>query len=166
MPEDVTGYMQHISSIVPSLDPVIRQYVQEGLGSFQREMFFSAAVMLGAASEKEIYLVGGSLVSALKNPTAQTQLTNLLNGRSLYGLLNSVGNHVASCKKPQNVFDGAQIHLISLLGSIRVQRNDAVHPNTANVDEDSVRLSYGAFPHALQKAEALRKWFAQNPGSV
>ncbi len=166
LPEDVAGYMQHLGSLVPSLDPVIRQYVEEGLGSFQRGSFFSAAVMLGAASEKEIYLLGGSLAGALKDVTAQTQLTNQLNGRSLYRLLESVGKHVATCKKPQDVFDGAHIHLTSLFESIRVQRNDAVHPNTAKVVEESVRLSYDAFPRAIQKAEALRKWFDGNLGSV
>jgi hypothetical protein len=74
MPEDVAGYIRHLCSLVPSLDPVIRQYVQEGLGSFERGMYFSAAVMLGAASEKEIYLLGRSLASALKEAVAQAQL--------------------------------------------------------------------------------------------
>ena len=61
LPEDVTGYMRTLSELVKTLDPIIRQYVEEGLGSFSRQMFFSAAVMLGAASEKEIYLLGESL---------------------------------------------------------------------------------------------------------
>lgn len=63
-------------------------------------------------------------------------------------------------------FDGALTHLSSLFEAIRVQRNDAVHPNTAAVNEDSVRLSYDAFPHATEKAETLRAWFGKNPASV
>jgi len=55
---------------------------------------------------------------------------------------------------------------MSLFESIRVQRNDAVHPSTANVDEESVRLSYDAFPRSLHKAEALREWFGNHPQSV
>jgi hypothetical protein len=157
IPEDVQGYMAHLLATVPSLDSIIRQYVEEGLGSFQRGSFLSAAVMLGAASEKEIYLLGASLANALKDATAQTELTNRLNGRSLYRLLESISQRVAACKKPQDIFDGAQTHLLSLFESIRVQRNDAVHPNTANVVEETVRLSYDAFPRAVKKAEALRK---------
>jgi hypothetical protein len=166
LPEDVAGYMRHLSSIVPSLDSVIRQYVQEGLMSFERGAYFSAAVMLGAASEKEIYLLGGSLLGALKDASAQAQLTKLVDGRALYRLLESIAMHVATCKNPRAVFDGADLHLMSLFDSIRVQRNDAVHPKTANVNEASVRFSYDAFPGALQKAEALRAWFDGNPGSV
>jgi len=166
LPEDIDGYMWHLSKLVPTLDSVIHQYIHEGLGSFHRGMFFSAAVMLGAASEKEIYLLGQSLVGALKNPTAQAQLTKLLADRSLYRLLLAIENHVGTCAKLRGVFDGAHAHLMSLFESIRVQRNDAVHPNTANVDEDSVRLAYDSFPKAVEKTEALRAWFQTNPGSV
>jgi len=166
LPEDVDGYMRHLSALAPTLDTVIIQYVQEGLGSFHRGAFFSAAVMLGAASEKEIYLLGWALVGALKDAASQKKLSDQLKGRSLYSLLKSISTQVALCKKPLDVFDGAELHLMSLFDSIRVQRNDAVHPNTANVNENSVRLSYDAFPQAIRKAEALRGWFDQNPQSL
>jgi hypothetical protein len=167
LPEDGAGYMRHLSLLVPALDPVIHQYIEEGLGSFARGSFFSAAVMIGAASEKEIYLLAESLAGALKDPAAQAQLTKqITTGRSLYALLGMVRKYVESCAALRGVFDGALAHLSSLLEAIRVQRNDAVHPNTAAVDEDSVRLSYEAFPHAIEKAEALRTWFGANPGSV
>jgi len=167
VPEDVSTYMLRLSSLVPSLDPVIVQYVQEGLGSFERGSYFSAAVMIGAASEKEIYLLAGSLVGALKSNSAQAQLTKQINnGRSLYQLLEIIRKYVEACTHLRGDFDGALAHLSSLFEAIRVQRNDAVHPNTGVVDHDSVRLSYEAFPHAVLKAEKLRHWFATNPGSV
>jgi hypothetical protein len=166
-PEDVSGYMFRLSSLVPSLDQVIVQYIEEGLGSFARGSCFSAAVMIGAASEKEIYLLADSLVGALKDPAAQVKLTKQINtGRSLYQLLEMIRKHIETCEKLRGDFDGAVTHLASLFEAIRVQRNDAVHPSTAAVDEGSVRLSYEAFPHAVDKAEKLRAWFGKNPGSV
>lgn len=69
LPEDALGYIRHLLLLAPSLDSVIRQYIEEGLGAFARGSFFPAAVMIGAASEKEIYLLAGSLVPALKDPT-------------------------------------------------------------------------------------------------
>lgn len=167
MPEDVTGYMTHLSVLVPSLDPVIRQYIEEGLGSYVRGSFFSAAVMIGAASEKEIYLLAGSLVLALKDPSAQGKLTKqIVTGRSLYALLEIIRRYIEACTKLRGDFDGALAHLSSLFEAIRVQRNDAVHPSTAAVDEGAVRLSYEAFPHAVEKAETLRVWFDRHPASV
>jgi hypothetical protein len=65
-----------------------------------------------------------------------------------------------------SVFDGAETHLMSLFQAIRVQRNDAVHPMNAMVSADSVRLSFLAFPHALEKTESLKNWFQTNPKTV
>jgi hypothetical protein len=166
LPEDVEGYMRHLLGLVPALDPIITEYIREGLSSFHRDMFFSASVMLGAASEKEIHLLAQSLVGALKDAKAQSNLTKVLDGRSLYQLLKAIEGHVVSCARLRGVFDGAHIHLLSLFESIRKQRNDAVHPGTASVDEDSVRLAYDSFPKAVEKAEALRVWFAGNSRTV
>jgi hypothetical protein len=166
LPEDLDGYMRHLSKLAPKLDSISVQYVREGLGSFHREMYFSAAVMLGAASEKEIYLLGQSLLGALKDPNAQKQLTKLLGDRSLYRLLQTIEGHVGACARLRGAFDGAHIHLMSLFESVRVQRNDAVHPNTASVNEDSVRLAYDSFPKAVEKAETFRAWYDASPGSV
>jgi hypothetical protein len=167
LPEDVAGYMRHLSPLVPSIDPVIRQYIEEGLGSFTHGSFFSAAVMIGAASEKEIYLLAGSLVVALKDLPAQAKLTKqITTGRSLYALLEMIRKNIEGCTKLRGDFDGAPTHVSSLFEAIRVQRNDAVHPSTGAVDEGSVRLSYEAFPHAIEKAEALRAWFNNHPASV
>src|ERR1700719_326087 len=112
LPEDVAGYIRHLSSLVPSIDPVICQYIEEGLGSFARGSFFSAAVMIGAASEKEIYLLAGSLVGVLKAPPAQEKLTKqITTGRSLYALLEMIRKYIEACARLRGDFDGALTHL-------------------------------------------------------
>jgi len=167
LPEDMSGYMLRLSSLVPSLDAVIIQYIGEGLGSFARDSFFSAAVMIGAACEKEIYLLADSLAGALKDPAARSKLTKQVSsGRSLYLLLEMIRKQIDACHRLRGNFDGALAHLSSLFEAIRVQRNDAVHPNTGTVNEESVRLSYEVFPHAVEKAEKLRTWFRTNPSSL
>jgi hypothetical protein len=166
LPEDAAGYIRVLSGLVPTLNPIIRQYVEEGVSSFSRQLFFSAAVMLGAASEMEIYLLGESLEGALKDAGQQSRLRKLLDGRSLYKLLECVDGHVRTCMASHRNFDGAGLHVLSLFEAVRVERNDAVHPKSASVTEDAVRLSYDAFPHALQKAEELRVWFDVNPASI
>lgn len=171
MPEDVAGYVRHLDALTPKLDPIIKQYVAEGLGSFHREQYFSAAVMLGAASEKEIYLLGDSMVSALQSAQHQKDLSALLGNRSLYRLLTFIGERLrgisSTVRKSSNgLFDGAETHLASLFESIRAQRNDAVHPNTGTVNERSVRMAYDSFPAAVLKAEELREWCGKNPNTL
>ena len=171
MPEDVARYVGHLDVLAPGLDPIIRQYVVEGLGSFRREQYYSAAVMLGAASEKEIYLLGDSMVPALQNAQHKNDLAVLLGNRSLYRLLTFIGERLRDVssrvrKSSNGLFDGAETHLASLFESIRVQRNDAVHPNTGTVNELSVRMAYEAFPNAILKAEKLREWCIKNPNTL
>ncbi len=170
LPEDADGYMGVLRRLVPSLDPVIEQYIREGLSSFGRHTYFSAAVMVGAAAEKAVYLLAESMLDAFTDARRQETFKKLMERRKLNELFHTTEKtiHDAYISKvlPFPVFDGAVTHLMSLIEAIKVQRNDAVHPMNAIVSADSVRLSFAAFPHALEKLEALRAWFAANPRSI
>jgi hypothetical protein len=170
LPEDVRGYMNLLHKLVPNLDTVIDQYIRESLSSFERQTFFAAAVMVGAASEKAIYLLAESMVGAFADVNKQDKLKKLMDRRRLSDLFHAVEKtiHDAHQSKslPYPLFDGAVSHLMSLIEGIRAQRNDAVHPMNATVSADSVRLSLYAFPHALEKLQLLREWFLANPGSI
>ena len=174
MPEDSAEYMKLVKQLVPALDPVIEQYISEGLSSFVGRHYFASAVMVGAASEKAVYILGDSMYGALKDPKDQKDLQSFLNGRSMKQLFGFIRHKLEKtidlgakkCPIPYPVHEGAAAHFGSLVDAIRVQRNDAVHPQNAAVTPDSVRLSYGAFPHALEKMEKLGDWFKINPGSI
>jgi len=163
VPEDSEVYMEHLYKRVPKLDGVIKEYLSEGLSAFVRGNDFSAAVMVGAAAEKAIYLLADSLKSALSNGTKQAQLQSLIDvDRSLKKLFDFVINEIKSGIQrkiiPYAIHEGAIGHIGSLIEAIRVQRNDAVHPQNAKVTSDSVRLSYQAFPAAVERIERVRDW--------
>jgi hypothetical protein len=142
LPEDSARYMTLLKKLVKLVDPVIEQYVLEGLSSFAKGNYFAAAVMIGAASEKEVYLLGDAMTIALKDPKKQKELRDLLDGTSMNKLFKFLEGRVTdpAIKKiiPYKVTEGADTHLMSLVESIRVQRNDAVHPQNATVTSDSV----------------------------
>jgi hypothetical protein len=170
LPEDLRGYMNLVRNLVPNVDPVIAEYVSQGLDAFGRGALFAAAVMIGAAAEKAVYLLAESMVDALKEPTRQARLQKLLAERKLMSLFRFVEHTIddASTRKtiPYSVTEGSSPHLMSLIEAIRVQRNDAVHPMVAQVSPVSVRHSFNAFPHAFEKLEALRAWLRANPQSI
>jgi hypothetical protein len=167
LPEDIAGYMKFLRDRVTNLDTVIEQYVTDGLMAFERGAYFAAAVMLGAASEKVIYLLGDAMLDALKHQSSKQKLQDLLNGRSLNALFNFIEDALKrNHKKPNIPYDGAMKHLFSLFDAIRTQRNDAVHPTTAQVSADSVRLLTASFPYALSKCEELRIWLNGNQQSL
>jgi hypothetical protein len=172
MLEDIASYVNRLKQLVPGVDAVVLQYVTEGLSSYNRQLYFASAVMIGAASEKEIYLLGDSLVPALASTAEQTDLAAMVaKGRNLAKLLTFIAKKLGSVTAKQReasngALDGADFHLMSLLDSIRVQRNDAVHPHTGTCDERTVRMAYESFPGAIEKAEELRRWCATNPNTL
>lgn len=167
LPEDIAGYMKFLNGRIANLDVVIEQYITDGLIAFERGAYFAAAVMLGAASEKAIYILASAMVDTLKSQKAKQTLEEHLKGRSLKPLFNFIQDAFERNRKVPNIpYDGSITHLMSLFEAVRTQRNDAVHPTTGQVSADSVRLLTASFPYALSKSEELRAWLVANPQSM
>jgi hypothetical protein len=167
LPEDIAGYMTFLAGRVENMDAVIVQYVREALIAFDRQAYFAAAVMLGAASEKALYLLADVMVGALKTQKSKDALQRLLQGRSLNATFKFIQDTLDRNRKVGNIpYDGASPHLMSLFEAVRTQRNDAVHPTTGQVSADSVRLLTASFPYALSKNEDLCNWLSTNPHSL
>jgi hypothetical protein len=169
-PEEAAGYMDFLHQLIPNLDSVIEQYVIEALTAFDRRAYFAAAVMLGAASEKALYLLAESMLDAFKDAKKRNRLQSTLERRKLLELFDLVRDSIQDASKagvlPYAQFEGSTTHLMSLFEAIRVQRNDAVHPMNAVVSADSVRLLIQSFPYSLTKSEELREWLRNNPSSI
>jgi hypothetical protein len=167
LPEDIAGYMKFLRDRMPSLDAVVEQYMTEALIAFERQAYFASAVMLGAASEKALYILAEAMVDALKSNKARQTLEQHLKGRSLNPFFAFIRDTLERNRKLSNMpYDGCIAHLMSLFEAVRTQRNDAVHPTTGQVSADSVRLLTASFPYALSKSEELRAWLVSNPNSL
>ncbi|MGB8801437.1 MAG: hypothetical protein WCC97_12170 [Candidatus Acidiferrales bacterium] len=167
LPEDYNGYMKQFDV---TADEVVRQYTSEALNTYIRGTYFASAVMIGAASEKAIYLLADSLIPALKDPAKRSALKKKIDDRKLETLLKGVEQIVidghAAKTIPFDVMGGTTRHLLSLFDHIRLQRNDAIHPMNFVVSADSVRFALYTFPMAFQRVEALRQWCDTNPNSL
>ena len=166
LPEGADGYMKFLTDRVPNVDEVIVQYVKEALHAFNGRAYFAAAVMIGAASEKAIYLLAGDMVTGLK-PTQSKKLQDLLTERGAAKKVLDFMLKVIERNKDKDLpKDGAAFQLTALFDAIRTERNAAVHPNTAEVSGDSIRLLTTVFPYALGKSEELRDWLKAHPQSL
>jgi hypothetical protein len=170
IPEEAAGYMTFLRQLIPNMDSVIEQYVVEALTAFERRAYFASAVMLGAASEKALYLLAEAMLGAFTDVRKQQKLQSTLERRKLFELFGFVRDAIQDAGNakvlPYTQFEGSTTHLMSLFEAIRVQRNDAVHPMNAAVSVDSVRLSLQSFPYALNKSEELREWLMNHPNSI
>jgi hypothetical protein len=170
VPEEAASYMRFLKTRITPLDSVMEQYIVEALTAFDRGAYFAAAVMLGAASEKALYLLADSMVAAYKDPKKGSKMKSLMGDRKLLALFEAVRDSTRDAVKgkvlPYANSEGYDTHLMSLYEAIRVQRNDAVHPMNGTVSPDSVRLLLQSFPYALTVTENMRTWFASNPGMI
>lgn len=152
---------------MPNIDSVIDQYMAEALRAFNEELVFAAAVMLGAASEKALYLLADDMVGALKNSTHKQRLQSLLGDRKLNPLLLFIRDRLVSNRPATDLpLDGVTTQLMALFDAIRTQRNDAVHPTNVQVSSDSVRLLIASLPYSLSKVEEVRLWLRANQQSL
>jgi hypothetical protein len=167
IPELPAEYLNALHRMVPKLDEVVREYVVEGLGSFEHERFRAASVMIGAASEKALYMLAEKVLDAIAAPKWKGKFSTALKRRDLAELFDQMKRVLEQANnlpgRPFEIFDGGQDHLVSLIKAVQVQRNNAVHPMNEKISDETVRLCYLAFPYALQKIEQLRNWFSNNP---
>jgi hypothetical protein len=94
-PEDTDGFMSALTALIPTLDDIVKQYVLEASVTYNRKAWFASAVMIGAASEKVVYMLldgllivtGGRERTAIQKPSRSATFqtcSNRLKRRSLF----------------------------------------------------------------------------------
>jgi len=163
---DPEGYMVYLKTIVPSLDSIIEQYIFESMNCFRRQLFFASAVMIGAAAEKAILLLLQAIHDSISDPSKKKKVGQLLDRPNLPEIFNTISKTldplIKSNTVPYNVHLGSTEHLLSLFEMIRVQRNDAIHPISGEVDRTKVFLSLQTIPVALESIYKLIEWLSSN----
>jgi len=164
---DPQDYMESLKNIVQNLDPVIEQYIFESLNCYRQQLFFASAVMIGAAAEKAILLLLQAITDSMSDPDSKRKASQLLERPNLPEIFDTINGNVDTLIKektiPYSVHQGCTEHLISLFEMIRVQRNDAIHPITGQVNRTKVFLSLQTIPTALESINKLIEWFNSNP---
>jgi len=160
---DPEQYFADLESLVPRMDPVIKQYMAEGLRCFKQRLFFASAVMLGAAAEKAVLLLLESIENAITDTQEKKKIGKLLENPRLSTIFDTIEKILASAKAiPYSVHEGALPHLLSLFEMIRVQRNDAVHPHVGHFDKTKIFLGIQTMPAALEVLYRMIDWFSKN----
>ncbi len=164
---DPDGYVARLKSFAPNLDEVIEQYVVEGLNCFRQSLIFAAAVMLGAAAEKAVYLLLEAMGKAETDPQGQKKVAKLSEPPRLPAIFEYIRrklDDLVTGRKviPYDVHEGSSQHLTSLFEMIRVQRNDAVHPAAGKCERLKALSMTHSLPPALELTYRLINWFKAN----
>lgn len=165
IPEDTEGYIKFMKKI-RYIDRVILQYINETLKTFNKRYVFASAVMIGAASEKIIYLLAEALEKSSIDQKFKKNISDKIEGRSLFELIRLISkifkDLIKTGKIPYGIHEDSKDYLFSLFNAIRIQRNNAVHPIAGKVSKDQLRLLLLAFPHICKKAYDFLSWLNKN----
>jgi len=163
---DPEQYLIELESLAPQIDPVIKQYMAEGLRCFKQRLFFASGVMLGAAAEKAVLLLLKSIEDAVTNTQEKRKIAKLLENPRLPTIFEAVEKKLMTLSAgniiPYSVHQGASTHLLSLFEMIRVQRNDAVHPHIGQFSKTKIFLGIQTIPAALEVLYRMIDWFSNN----
>ncbi len=169
IPEDTVGYSQFLKDNVAGIDPVVAQYVGEALNTFNRGFLMASAVLLGAASEKVVYLLAEALIASPASARASAALPELLEHRRLGPLCDGVfavfDRLAGEGLIPYSIHEESSGSLRSLFAAIRIQRDDAVHPVAGNFSKGQLRLLLLSFPHVCRKAYDFLGWLRATPAA-
>lgn len=167
IPEDAAGYVRFLKDCVAGVDPDVLQYAGEALSTFNRGFLTASAVLLGAASERILYLLAEDLIAgrdidgeALAGHLERRRLQPLCD--EVFALLRGLAE---SERMPFAVHEGCLAALQSLFSAIRLQRDEAVRPIAATVTKSQLRLLLLSFPHVCRKTGEVSDWLHRGPAS-
>jgi hypothetical protein len=159
-PYDPDGYLRHLTSSLPALDPIVLVYVKESLYTFLRGNLFSSVVMLGVASEQLILLLIDSYLSAISNSERRGKARKKIgDDRPIFTQFEGLRREFEPIKGQlrRDVSASIDIELDGIFNLLRMARNDAGHPTGLTPEPSQVYaylqvfVSYCKFVHKLME---------------
>lgn len=159
---DAEEFVKGIEAQTGKLDEVAKNYLLESYKAAEANLWLSSIFMLGAASERLIYILADHMAHLLSNPAAAAALNNITKVRQrkewivsqLLTLRGRFPNHREAFIDVEDKFD-------SLYNPYRYQRNEAGHPRDTpfHPDPTQVRamlLSFKLYCQAVYAILAIR----------
>ncbi len=165
-PYDPDGFIAEFDRVVGGGDAVMRDYLVEAVRAFNANCFKSAAVMLGAASERAILQLHSTFEAAIKDPTKRAKFekdsTGIAITRKYSTLKDRLDLMVAAKKLSHELTETVGNELPSAFHFIRRCRNDAGHPEIPTQTEpDTVFLNIRVFTEYARRVAALTQFFGK-----
>lgn len=163
-PHDPDGYLTFFKREIPDLDEEIEKYLAESLQAYRRELLFSSAVTLGAASEKALILLMEKISDALVDKREKNRYAKLQDSiRTKKKFDETLKILLANRKKlPRKIQENIESELQGVFNLIRVTRNDSGHPTGKTLRRDEVFMNLRLFYPHCKKVYQLIGWLKNN----
>lgn len=169
-PYDPDGFLKEFKRLVPDADPIVFDYLEEAVRAFNAACYKSAAVMLGAASEKLTLVLHSKLEASITDPTKRAKFAKDSDTISIFKKFDALKDRLDLMDGVKKFKDHHELRgtirhdLPAVSELIRRCRNDAGHPDIPTAtDPDTVFLSLRVFTEHTRKVHELIGYFDSNP---
>jgi hypothetical protein len=145
-----------------ALDSVAKAYLMESYGAAEHHLWLSSIFMLGAASERLIYVLAEHIDHLLADPVSSTTLSKI---NSVRQRKEWIVSHLSALQKKypahREAFRDVEDKFDSLYNTYRYQRNAAGHPRDTLFAPDTQQakamlFSFGLYAQAVNAILAIR----------
>ncbi len=169
-PYDPDRFLELFDAEVPGADHVVRVYFAEAVRAFNSDCPLSAAITMGAASEKAILLLADAFGGAIKDPQKRQDFEKEQRAAKFispkYEALKKALNLFVAARKPKlpdPLPDCVRSEIPAAFELIRRLRNDAGHPSDPGlVDGDLVFINLRVFVPYAKNVFKLIKFLGEN----
>jgi hypothetical protein len=141
-------FLKHIEDTSGPLDPVVRQYLEESYRSASEDLWLAATFMLGAASERALYLLSETIAGLVGDAGPRKKLENCRTVRAVKEwILEQLPLLRKTFPEAKPVLSDIEDKITTLLTLYRYQRNEIGHPrdDVLTVEPDKIRAMLKSF---------------------
>lgn len=166
LPFEIERFPTLLRERVPNCEPVIIAFIEEAIKCYKCESLLGCAFMLGAASEKAIFVLIQSYANSIVDTGKKEKFLNRINKRMI---LNRWEEFVASYKgclsKPTDGILSQDLETIigTMFQFCRITRNEIGHPQIVpDLDKGVILANLGHFITYIERIYGLINHFETN----
>lgn len=163
-PNDPFGYLKRLND-VPGISAIVKKYASEAVHAYNSQLYLASAVMIGVASEAAFLELGAAFSRVLSEQSKDRFLSVFDNPKQTYIAKFAEFRKRLEPRKPmipEELSDGMELWLNSVLDLLRVYRNDGGHPTGKSIDRDDCFINLRMFARYIKKMYLLKGFFEKS----
>ncbi len=163
-PHDPTGYLSRIQADLPTIDPAIVRYLEEGVKCYRNNLLLASAVMIGCAAEKAMLLLIDAFGNAIADAEKKAKYGKEVKARMISRKYEALWKRLEPLAQqlPDGLGDDMHVILDRIFDLIRTTRNDAGHPTGKKIERETVHANLLLFPSYCKRVYGLIHHFSHN----
>lgn len=165
LPFEIESFPVTLPQRIPNIDPVIIAYLTESIACVKHDSLFASAFLLGAASEKAVWLMIEAYGNAISDERNRASFKQRTGGKFISRAYDEFKSSFKSCQtKPADVaLQEWEAKIDAIFQFYRLSRNEVGHPQIVpHIEKGALIANMGQFVTYIDTIYRLINFFANN----